>query len=370
MGTFILRPVSVSVPNSNWSARNGGVFIASPNNAELVQAVSNPDDSLDRLILSAGAGTLATVEYSCLGLGLFLDGSLAPIDTNNLPTGFRVLSAAYQAECDINFPAIGTLVRFKRNGSTVATFTTSSNSLDSDLGAITNLALVTSTFGVESFTVDGGNTGAWDVRIEGEYSLVTFNFTVTPTGSLDQGRRISLTADIRLGGVSIGYQQGGQLIPIEPAVQTDDEIIFELPEFATPLCLECFNSCPECDDCVTACADSLESEECQNCIDDCFDCLLDCLEDADLTDDCLGSIAEDGEDPVPLILVISEPGRGRQFSGTVPLAAFTILVARGSGIYRFIPNKANDTLYNSERDGETHDVKIPNPLGKTGFFRS
>lgn len=60
-------------------------------------------------------------------------------------------------------------------------------------------------------------------------------------------------------------------------------------------------------------------------------------------------------------------GNGTQFSGSIALAAYTILVTNGSGIYVLSLGKTNDTLYSSERDGTTVDVKIPDPFAKTGF---
>jgi hypothetical protein len=45
-------------------------------------------------------------------------------------------------------------------------------------------------------------------------------------------------------------------------------------------------------------------------------------------------------------------------------------VAEASGIYELVDGKLTDTLYASARDGESYEVKIPNPNGKSGFFRS
>lgn len=65
---------------------------------------------------------------------------------------------------------------------------------------------------------------------------------------------------------------------------------------------------------------------------------------------------------------ISGLGDGTQFSGSVVLGSLSILIENGSGIYRIISGKTNDTLYvNSAVDDTTADVKIPNPFAKTGF---
>lgn len=62
-------------------------------------------------------------------------------------------------------------------------------------------------------------------------------------------------------------------------------------------------------------------------------------------------------------------GNGVQFSGSVMLGVLQILIINGSGIYRIIPNKTNDTLYvNSPVDDTTVDAAIPDPFFKTGFI--
>lgn len=57
---------------------------------------------------------------------------------------------------------------------------------------------------------------------------------------------------------------------------------------------------------------------------------------------------------------------GVTFSGSIPLGTLEILLESGSGIYRIVSGKRNDTIYIT--DGDTQDVKIPNPFGKTGFI--
>lgn len=61
---------------------------------------------------------------------------------------------------------------------------------------------------------------------------------------------------------------------------------------------------------------------------------------------------------------------GTQFSGSVPAGTLlTIFFTNGTGIYRFVPGKTNDTLYDQDYDPVTTvDVKIPNPFFKTGFL--
>jgi len=57
---------------------------------------------------------------------------------------------------------------------------------------------------------------------------------------------------------------------------------------------------------------------------------------------------------------------GTLFWGSVSLGSLSVLYANGSGIYRFVLSKRNDTLY--DHNGGTDDVAFPRPFGKTGFI--
>jgi hypothetical protein len=58
-----------------------------------------------------------------------------------------------------------------------------------------------------------------------------------------------------------------------------------------------------------------------------------------------------------------------QFSGSVTLGKLiTIYFENAPGIYSIVPGKTNDTLYDITDPGTTIDVKIPNPIWKTGFI--
>lgn len=61
-------------------------------------------------------------------------------------------------------------------------------------------------------------------------------------------------------------------------------------------------------------------------------------------------------------------GDGTQFSGWVALSPLTITLVDASGIYRLVPGKTNDTLYDQIAPLSTNDVKIPNPYFRTGFI--
>jgi hypothetical protein len=61
-------------------------------------------------------------------------------------------------------------------------------------------------------------------------------------------------------------------------------------------------------------------------------------------------------------------GTATIFSGSVELGTLTIYLASGSGIYRIVKNKRNDTQYDRSTPSATIDVAIPEPFGETGFI--
>lgn len=67
----------------------------------------------------------------------------------------------------------------------------------------------------------------------------------------------------------------------------------------------------------------------------------------------------------PQVIMIPD---GTQFDGAIPLGALTIYFEDTSGLYKIVKNKKTDTKYNPERDGETTEVKIPDPMGRTGYI--
>lgn len=210
---------------------------------------------------------------------------------------------------------------------------------------------------------DPGSTGSTSensgfsfdgIRVTVTYEGGSFTHTMTPNTS-DPGGTITVSPNTE--GLTIALiTDSGRVVPIEPKPDG-----FETPYPPTEDCTGCFGECPECDTCATACAEDLEGEECQACMQACLDCLTACLEDLELAEAC-----HESAPPGPTTVIIT----GTQFSGSVVLGELEILEAEGSGIYRFIPNQRHDSLYASARDGTTYDVKIPNPSAKTGFFRS
>lgn len=190
--------------------------------------------------------------------------------------------------------------------------------------------------------------------------------TLSPTGgNIEIGDNITATGP---GASELEYAmlQGTLVIPLIPKIISETQVLLEIPTPPTDPCVDCFGDCPNCDSCFTVCDTDLTGEACQACVQACLDCLTECLENLQLAEECQQSIGDPLTAPIPVVIICGGPG----FSGTVVLGNFIILVANGSGIYRFSFGKTNDTLYHATRDGTTYNVKIPNPGGKTGFFRS
>ncbi len=73
-------------------------------------------------------------------------------------------------------------------------------------------------------------------------------------------------------------------------------------------------------------------------------------------------------DAFPAIPIVGG-GTGTEFSGSVKLGTIQILTTLGSGIYRLVSGKTNDTMYiNNPNDATTEDFAIPDPSGKTGLI--
>lgn len=165
----------------------------------------------------------------------------------------------------------------------------------------------------------------------------------------------------------VAITESGRIIPLIIQIINPYTVIIQIPPPSTQPCLDCIPDCPECVAAFAPCDEDLESDDCIAAMDECLDCLIECLEDLQEAEECNESTGQPPE--VPVVVVIYCYG-GTQFNGRVPLGTFTILYANGSGLYRFTTGKKHDTLYHGDRDGTTYNVKIPDPGGKTGFFRS
>lgn len=191
------------------------------------------------------------------------------------------------------------------------------------------------------------------------------SFTIEPTGGeLEPGQIIVVTGP-NASEQEYFFETADGVIPVIPQIINDDEVWIELPYPATDPCFDCFPECPECDSAFAPCDEDLTSDDCIAAMEACLGCLSNCLEDLQLAEECQQSTQEPSDTPVPVVLVV-----GTQFSGNVLLGNFVVIVANGSGLYKFDLNQTHDELYSTSRDGTTYNVKIPNPGGKTGFFRS
>jgi hypothetical protein len=228
-----------------------------------------------------------------------------------------------------------------------------------------------------SFSANGGEGGSDTANITGSVGINDFNlaityqsgpevFTLDPSGgNVEIGSHITVTGP---GAAEMTYAaiQGTLVIPIVPKIISPTEVSLEVPYPASDPCFDCIPECPNCDAAFVPCDADLTSQACQDALAECLDCLTECLESKELAEECQESSGNPPETPTPVVIICGGPG----FSGSVTLGNFVILVANGSGLYRFVMGKTNDTLYSVARDGTTYDVKIPNPGGKTAFFRS
>jgi hypothetical protein len=201
-------------------------------------------------------------------------------------------------------------------------------------------------------------------RITVTYTSEDTTFSVTPpSGDVEEGQQVTVEGPVE--DLEFAFLIGDKVVPVIPKKISPTEVLIEVPAPPSDPCIASIAACPECEDCFTVCEEDLTSEECQACLETCFQCLENELESTEAAEECQQSSQEPPE--IPAVLICGDPGT--QFTGSVPLGDFTIIVANGSGLYRLVAGKTNDTLYQAARDGTTYDVKIPNPGGKTGFFR-
>lgn len=212
--------------------------------------------------------------------------------------------------------------------------------------------------------------------ITGTIGMVNFNLTIT----YEEGPVSPMTVSPASGNVQVGqilvvtgpgaaeleyfFETEDGIIPVEVQI-IDDEVHIEMPYPATDPCFDCFPECAECEAAFAPCDADFSSEACQEAMQSCLDCLTECLEDLELAEECQESSHNPPNVNVPVVLIV-----GQQFGGNVVLGNFVIITANGSGLYKFTLGQTHDELYAANRDGTTYNVKIPNPGGKTGFFRS
>jgi hypothetical protein len=236
-------------------------------------------------------------------------------------------------------------------------------SLNSDTGVLSGTPSVASVFW--NFVIRAHQADSLDPTGNGYVILQAYNLQIgaapeswtlsPPSGNTKPGQTLTIT------GPGVDGEPGEE--PTFLITDPDGNVHpwnGEVPYPPTDECLDCYDDCPQCNDCATICAEDVNSTACQECMQECLDCLTECLEELEAAEACQAA------SPGPTITVIG----GTTFGGTVPLGTLTILTANASGIYTFVFGKTNDTIYTPARDGTTYDVKIPNPGAKTAFFRS
>lgn len=312
MGTYILRPHIPSVPVTTTDGGAWTPFVA----ATLAQGVLADAD---------GKYAFATAFNSSFYLNSFdwyLDGSLVPTAFASLPAGFTVGSARVVMTVPSGFETIfgNVFLRFDAftesealGASGYVAFHVSPNTFALYFPAIivpTALDLNSNLMGMRYVSTGGllaQNSPTLDsLFIEGDYSIFTFQYTVSPAdGTLAVGDTVTITSD-----------------PNDPdALQLDELTITINNVTIIPLVVTTYL----------------------------FIFVIPPF------------VADEFE-------IIAE-GNGTQFSGSAPLATFSVLFTNGSGIYQITAGKTSDTVYDdSTVDDDTIDIKFPNPFIKTGFI--
>ncbi len=231
-------------------------------------------------------------------------------------------------------------------------------------------------FAVVGSIIGSGGGGTSSASADASFQLQNFVYsvdydagvpiTLDPTGGdVESGQTIRVSGPNNiLANASFAALQGDNVIPLLVQDDGDDKLI-TVPYPPTDDCINALAACPQCEECLDSCEENLDAPGCEECMNACLACLEAFFENLELAEECDESTRTPPA-AVPIDIICSFPG----FSGSVPLGNFIILLTNGSGIYQFQTGKTNDTLYSSARDGSTYDVKIPNPFGKTGFFRS
>lgn len=321
-GTYKLRALSVTT-NTNTNGTVAAPAGALCMGCTLPEAVFAANDSkvTDQNITFPGGEALLryNTEY-------YLDGAAVPTPFGSLPPGFTPTSASIRSK-----------VNFASNGTTFRRFVQFASLLE-EVEIIVGAGVINSTpfpnptipsalnllnngMGIRHLLAGiGANNVQIDLlEIEGNYDSVAFQYTLDPAAGSDVEAN---TPDINGEPANNGTLITIESDPLDPTHLLLDELTISV-----------------------TCGSVIIKTQTET------------LLEFWIPSSCSGSGSTN----------ITATGNGVQFSGSVNLGALNILETDGSGIYVITPGKTNDTLYSSERDGTTRDVKIPNPLGKTGF---
>lgn len=237
-------------------------------------------------------------------------------------------------------------------------------SLDPDTGLVSGIPTLQGDYLFEIIAssvdvTDSFPTGSWSINIQLSTPLWSIS---PPSGDVESGETLVVLGPPAEEFIAVFDDK---VVLLTPKVISETEVWLEVPYPPSGPCEAALDDCPNCQAAVIPCSEDITSEECQELMAACLACLVEEMEDIEAAEAC--NEAAPTKTPPPTVTIYV---KGTQFSGSVPLGTFTIIESEGSGLYRFVMGKTNDTLYTAERDGTTYDVKIPNPGGKTGFFRS
>ncbi len=321
-GTFIIRPALLT-QNDNWFGIGGTVLAGFQNSAG-----GNPK-------CQNGPGTNALARLAFFGNCIYLDGSLVPIAFEDLPPGFTPLTATVKSQGSNGGVPAGQL--FYQAGpvgeeAAVNQFYTYEVEQPPPMASI--LTIYSNGMGQRSVALVGTAFSlSQNLRVEGTYDLVAFNFTYS--------------------------KQTTRSIVAPFVISPGEQVTLSSP--STPVI-----------------PPALNFEEMSEIKIQYID-----LDGATQTIQLLNSVyvitwtafffifffpeLPRKKKNTPVILV--GVGNGTQFSGSVTLMTLEILIEDGTGIYRIVADKTNDTFYvDSTIDDTTADVMIPKPFGKTGFI--
>lgn len=242
--------------------------------------------------------------------GIYLDAAVVPISENALPPGFTITPGTTALVANI-IAAIGTCSYRMRIGAATSPLTTDSLAY-STVPALTMNGLLATTVGMDITGIDILNAVSMKyIAIIGQYEIVSYIFTVS-AGPYNPGDTVNITTDgsnpdlLNITEIQLAYFD---------ALGEEQELIILPANF-----------------------------------------LL-------WTDAHLGFVLPDEDIEGPAVIT------GTLFGGSVPIATISVLFVNGSGIYRIVTNKTNDTVYlDSSVDDSTVTLKIPNPFIKTGFI--
>ncbi len=310
MGTFEYRPFAMQA-RDNGTKDWGSTGHYPATDAQIIAAALSTTGF--NIFHWSNDNTLGSASLTFDGR-FYLDGSLTPLTLNDLPAGFVIDTCLLT-------------VRSPGQWATAAAdydwFVSFANELNAPVPAVAAVAATITPATVPDAVAVSGfikfsltrvavvSVGVWTydgLIVSGTYHIFAFTYNIPLNGTdidLQKNRLITITSPGGVSGLNLAHVTITLgTCPITIITQTATLLIFSIP------------------------------------------------------DSCSG----DG-----LVSIIAT-GDGTQFSGSVPLGSLTILLTNASGIYTLVPGKANDTLYSSERDGTTYNVKIPNPTAKTGFI--